>query len=293
MSFILSSDSCCDAFKSYLSNNNVHYLPMSYFVNDVQYYDDFDSVEQYRGFFDGLRGGKMAKTALANAFETADYFQGLLDSGSGDIIHLSLSSGLSGTAVNAQTAAREVMPKYPGRKIYAIDTKSATQGQLYLLDRAIEMRNQGLNAEETAKELEQIAGRLHHFVLVKDLFHLKRGGRVSAAAAVVGSVLNVRPILVINHLGELVVVDKVKGATKSLNYMVKAMKKHRRDGEVRAYIAHADDIETAQDLKKMLNDEGFSQVKIGYIGPVIGAHTGPGAIGLVFESTKRLTVEKK
>lgn len=293
MGFILSTDTCCDALKSHLKEKNIFYLPMTYLIEEEQFFDNFDSVEEYRGFYDLLRNGKLAKTAQANTYETAEYFEKLLNENEGDLVHLSLSSGLSNTAQNAQDAAREVMEKYPDRKIYAIDSLGATQGMMYVLDRALEFREQGVSAEQTAEEMKKIVERMHHYLIVKDLFHLKRGGRISAVSAMVGSVLNIRPIIVINHKGHLVVIDKEKGATKSLQYLVKAAKKHHNPDTTTAYIAHADDIETAQDLKKMLEQEGFSDVRIGYIGPVIGAHTGPGAIGLVFEGIKRFTVEPK
>lgn len=293
MNFILSTDSCCDAFKSYLKEKNVFYLPMTYIIDEQQYFDNFDSAEEYRSFFGMMRGGKLPKTAQANVYETAEYFEKLLKENEGDIVHLALSSGLSNTAQNAQIAAQEVMEKYPGRKIFAIDSLGGTQGMMYVLDRAIELREQGLTSEQTAEELKKIIDRVHHYLIVKDLFHLKRGGRISAVSAVVGSVLNIRPIIVINHKGQLVAVDKEKGVTKCLKYLVKAVKKHRKSDATRAYIAHADDIETAQDLKKMLEEEGIADVRIGYIGPVIGSHTGPGAIGLVFEGTMRFTVEPK
>ncbi len=293
MSFILSSDSCCDAYKSFLKQKNVFYLPMSYYIDEVPYYDNFDSLEEYRSFYDGLRKGQMPKTSQANAFETAEYFEKLLNENKGDLVHLSLSSGLSTTAENAQTAAREVMLKYPERKIYAIDSKAATQGQKYLLDKAIKMREEGYSAEDTAQEIKESVERLHHFIVARDLFHLKRGGRISGVAAVFGTVLNIRPIIVINHKGQLVVIDKEKGMTKSLKYLVKSMLKYRREGETRAYIAHADDIETATELKNMLMAEGINDITLGYIGPVVGSHTGPGTLGLVFEGTKRLTVEQK
>lgn len=291
MSFILSSDSCCDEFKSEINKHNIHLISMAYIINDIEYRDNFDSAAEYRAFYDLLRTGKMPKTTQLSPFETAEYFEKLLAENEGDIIHLSLSGGLSSTAANAKIAADEVMAKYPNRKIYAIDSKSATVGQLYLLDRARELRDAGESAEFVNEYILKLIDRLHHFLLVKDLFHLKRGGRVSPAAAIVGTVLGIHPIIVINHKGQLAVVDKERGATKSLKYAVKAMKKHKKEGTIKAYIAHADDIENAQDLKNMLIEEGITDVKIGYIGPIIGSHTGPGAIGLVFEGEKRITAE--
>jgi DegV family protein with EDD domain len=291
MSFILSSDSCCDGFKSELKQHNIKYLPMAYIIDDVEYRDNYDSDEEYTNFYSQLRDGKMPKTTQLSPFETAEYFEKLISQEKGDIVHLALSGGLSNTAINAKTAAEEVMAKYPERKIFAIDTKAATQGQMYLLDRARELRDEGKSAKEVADYLIELVERLHHFILVKDLFHLKRGGRVSPAVAIVGSVLNIRPIIVINHKGELAPFDKERGSAKVLRYAVKAIKKYGREGIKRAYIAHADDIETAQELKNMLIEDGITDVTIGYIGPIIGTHTGPGTLGLVFEGEKRLEVD--
>ena len=179
MNFILSTDSCCDAFKSYLKEKNVFYLPMTYIIDEQQYFDNFDSAEEYRSFFGMMRGGKLPKTAQANVYETAEYFEKLLKENEGDIVHLALSSGLSNTAQNAQIAAQEVMEKYPGRKIFAIDSLGGTQGMMYVLDRAIELREQGLTSEQTAEELKKIIDRVHHsdcqgFVPFKERWAHKR-----------------------------------------------------------------------------------------------------------------------
>ncbi|HEY8390656.1 MAG TPA: DegV family protein [Clostridia bacterium] len=291
MSFILSSDSCCDALKSDLKKHNIKYIPMAYIIDDVEYRDNYDSEEEYRNFYDLLRSGKMPKTTQLSPFETAEYFEKLIKEEQGDIVHLSLSGGLSNTANNAKAAAQEVMEKYPDRKIYVVDTKAATQGQLYILDRARELRDEGKTAKEVYDYLVELADRVHHWILVKDLFHLKRGGRVNPALAIVGTVLGIRPIIVINHKGELAPYDKERGVTKALRYAVKALKKHAKEGITRAYIAHADDIENANDLKQMLLEEGIPDVKIGYIGPIIGSHTGPGTVGLVFEGEKRIVID--
>lgn len=291
--FLLSTDSCSDVFKSELRESNIFCAPMAFIINDSEYRDTYDSNGEYRGFYDQLRTGCLPKTTQLNPVETAEFFESIFAAEpEGDLIHISLSSGLSSTAANAKVAAEEIMRKYPGRKIFAIDSLSATQGQRYILDRAREYREAGRSAEETVQYLNDIIPNLHHFILVKDLFHLKRGGRVTAASAAVGSLLGIRPILVINHEGKLVPVDKVKGSTKSLKYMVKSIKKHGNNA-TRAYIAHADDIETAEELKSQLIAEGIEDVTIGYIGPVIGSHTGAGTIGLVFVGDKRPEINQK
>lgn len=292
MSFILSSDSCCDCHKSELEKHNIKYISMAYIVDDVEYRDHYDSDKEYRDFYEILRSGKMSKTTQLSPFETAEYFEKLINEQPGDIVHISLSGGLSNTATNAQLAAKEVMEKYPDRKIYAIDSKGATQGQRYILDVARQLRDEGKSAEETVEYLEGVINRLHHFIFAKDLFHLKRGGRVSPAIAMVGTVLGIRPIIIINHKGQLVPFDKERGVTKTLKYAVNALKKYGKKDVSVAYIAHADDIETAQDLRDMLLEQKLvKEVKIGYIGPVIGTHTGPGTVGLVFEGEKRIEIE--
>ncbi|HEY8423840.1 MAG TPA: DegV family protein [Clostridia bacterium] len=291
MSFILSTDSCCDHLKSDLKKYNIKYIPMAYIIDDVEYRDNYDSFQEYKDFYDLLRAGKVSKTTQLSPFETAEYFEKLLQE-EGDIVHISLSGGLSATASNAQMAAKEVMEKYPGRKIYAIDSKGATQGQRYVLDMARRLRDQGKSAEEVAEYLQGLVDRVHHWIFAKDLFHLKRGGRISPAVAVVGTVLGIRPIIIINHKGQLVPFDKERGVAKTLKYAVNAIKKYAKKDATLAYIAHADDLETAETLKNMILEETWiKEVEIGYIGPVIGSHTGPGTVGLVFEAEKRIEIE--
>ncbi|HEY8419692.1 MAG TPA: DegV family protein [Clostridia bacterium] len=292
MSFILSADSCCDYFKSDLKKYNIKYIPMAYIIDDVEYRDNFDSDQEYKDFYDKLRSGKMPKTTQLSPFETAEYFEKWLQEEEGDIVHISLSGGLSATAANAKQAAKEVMEKYPGRKIYAIDSKGATQGQRYVLDVARRLRDEGKSAQEVAEHLEEVINRVHHWIFAKDLFHLKRGGRISPAVAMVGTVLGIRPIIVINHKGQLCPFDKERGVAKTLKYAVNALKKYGKKDVNLAYIAHADDYETAELLKNMILEEtSVKEVQIGYIGPVIGSHTGPGTVGLVFEADKRIEID--
>ncbi len=292
MSFILSSDSCCDCHKSELKKHNIKYIPMAYIIDDVEYRDHYDSDQEYKDFYEILRSGKMSKTAQLSPFETAEYFEKLIKEEKGDIVHIALSGGLSNTAANAKLAAKEVMEKYPDRKVYAIDSKAATQGQRYVLDVARQLRDEGKSAQETAEHLEKIIDTLHHFIFAKDLFHLKRGGRISPAVAMVGTVLGIRPIIIINHRGQLVPFDKERGMAKTLRYAVNALKKYGKKDVSKAYIAHADDLETAQELQNMLLEKNLvKEVKIGYIGPIIGTHTGPGTVGLVFEGEKRIEID--
>ncbi|HEY8423522.1 MAG TPA: DegV family protein [Clostridia bacterium] len=293
MSFIISTDSCCDGLKSELAQKNVFYIPMAYIIDDKEYRDNFDSEAEYKEFYAKLRQGKMPKTTQLNAAETAEYFEDIISKTSGDIIHIALSSGLSATFENAKIAAKEVTRKHKDRKIYIIDSKGATLGQKLLVDRAAKLRDAGKNAEETAERLNGLVERLQHFVTLKNLFHLCRGGRLSSASALVGSILGIRPIIAVNHLGELVVIGKERGHKKALDALTNFYIQEKALNSSEVYIAHSDDLESALELKDRLEKAGAMDINIGYIGPVIGSHTGPGAVAIMFEGKKRIVKEKK
>lgn len=293
MSFILSTDSCCDAYKSDLAKKNIFYIPMAYVMDNVEYRDTFDSDEEYKAFYDRIREGKMSKTTQLNVVETAEYFEDLMNKNQGDLIHVCLSGGLSTTAENAKSAAKEVMAKFKNRNIYIIDSKGATMGQMLLIDTATELRTGGKSAKDTAEYLAGLVERLQHFVMVKNLFHLKRGGRVSAASAIVGSILGIRPIITVNHKGELVVIGRERGKAKAMNKLVSYFREYKADNATRVYIAHADDLETAEEIKTKLAEVGATDIRINFIGPVIGSHAGAGTISIMFEGKKRMVIEKK
>ena len=293
MSFILSTDSCCDAYKSDLAKKNIFYIPMAYVMDNVEYRDTFDSDEEYKAFYDRIREGKMSKTTQLNVVETAEYFEDLMNKNQGDLIHVCLSGGLSTTAENAKSAAKEVMAKFKNRNIYIIDSKGATMGQMLLVDTAAELRTGGKSAKDTAEYLAGLVERLQHFVMVKNLFHLKRGGRVSSASAIVGSILGIRPIITVNHKGELVVIGKERGKAKAMDRLINSFKEYKADNATRVYIAHADDLEVAEELKAKLLDAGATDIRISFIGPVIGSHTGTGTVSIMFEGKKRMVIEKK
>lgn len=285
---ILSTDSCCDIYKKELKEKNVNYISLKYIHNGTEYADEFTQDSDYSNFYNFLRSGNLPTTTQLNTFETAEYFEKLLNTNNGELVHITLSSGLSGTFNNAVAAAREVEQKLPGRKIYVIDSRGATLGQMLLVDRAIKMRLEGKTAKEIFDDIQSVAPRVHHLIMANDLFHLKRGGRVSAVSAIVGTILQIKPIIVMTSEGKLLPVEKMKGITKAFHHMVKNCKKDAEDVMNQTlYIAHADCPELAADLKAMVQEEIPVPVKIGYIGPIIGTHTGPGTVGLVFIGCKK------
>lgn len=286
--FIISTDSCCDIYKSKLRAANVSVLPMSYIHNGEIVADTLDSDSEYAGFYNFLRAGNMPTTTQLNVVELTEYFEKLLNVNKGDIVHINLSSGLSGTYQNACAVAKDLETRYPGRKIYNVDSLGATVGQALVVDAAVKCRQDGMSAAETYEYAQKCAANSHYAIMANDLFHLRRGGRVSAASAVIGTLLQIKPILNFTPDGKLAVIDKVKGLTKALNTMVKLTRKTAVNIENQTiYIAHADAYENAMELKSLIQDIVPVSVTIGYIGPIIGTHTGPGALGIVCLGAER------
>jgi len=286
--FILSTDSACDKYAYELECENVHCIPLAYVHNGTEVRVIPDDERVHREFYQFIRNGNLPTTTQINLTEHEEYFTALLNAHEGDLVHLTLSSGLSGTYHNALNAARNVMEKFPDRKIHIVDSLAATQPQNFVLDYMIDCRNSGMTAQETAQAAQDFARRVNVMILPRDLYHLHRGGRVSKAAAVIGSMLKIKPLIVFDQEGRLQTVDKVNGWTKAMNALVKFAVKHIGESENNVvYIAHADAPEDAQELKERLQEELDVVVNIGYIGPVIGVHTGPGTLGMIVEGKRR------
>jgi DegV family protein with EDD domain len=187
------------------------------------------------------------------------------------------------------------MKKFDGRTIYIVDSLGATGGQNMLVDRGIMLREQGLTAKEVFEDLSEYAKNINYIVMANDLFHLRRGGRITAATAMVGSLLNIKPHFIFNREGKLAVIDKVKGVTKSLRSMVKYMQVTAKDLDSQViYTAHAGGYEIMEQLLDILKTEQpNNKIKQCYIGPIIGSHTGPGTIGLAFIGSGRPDIQPK
>lgn len=287
--FVLSSDSSCDEYKSDLRKRRIRCVPLTFTIDGVTYDDDFDSNEQYAQFYLRLKEKKMPTTSQITAFQHEEYFNAILADGAKEIVHITLSSGLSNTYNSAVMGAQSAMDAHPGSKIFVVDSLGATQGQRLLVDEGERLREAGFSAKEAAKALNEIAAQVHHWILVHDLHHLKRGGRVSAASAYIGSVLKIKPVLIINDEGKLAVVHKAKGVKNGLKYFLDRFQEYGVDHAAQTvYLASADADDLAQECKTMLQDRFGCTVKIGWIGPVIGAHTGGGTLGFVFRARRRL-----
>jgi len=274
--FTLLTDSSCDLPAAYLAEHGIISMQLSFTMNGETYQcNELDPKE----FYARIRAGEMPITAQVSVKQATDFFEPLLQEGK-DILYIAFSSGLSGTYSSGHVAAQELGEKYPERKIIAIDSLCASLGQGLLVHKAVQLRGAGKTIEEVAQWVRENLQRVTHYVAADDLMHLHRGGRVSKASAVMGSVLGIKPIIFLNEAGKLIVIDKARGRANALNAIVNHAAKAVSDTENDiCFICHADCEEDAKRLSELITKRfGVKEFLIHYIGPVIGAHTGPGTL---------------
>ncbi|MDR3085140.1 MAG: DegV family protein [Christensenellaceae bacterium] len=277
------SDSCADLPKAYAQRRGLTILPMPYSIEGRDYLDDFGESLPYHDFYEKLRAGLAAQTAQISAERFKEAFMPCLQGGD-DVFYLAFSSKLSGTYNSARLAALELEEEFPGRRVYVVDSLSASMGQGLLMDHILDLRDEGRPAEEITAWAEENKGRLCHWFTVSDLDFLKRGGRVSSAAAFFGTMLSIKPVLHVDDEGGLTPVQKTQGRAKS----IRALFEHLKDtafepSAQRIFISHGDHLADAESLAKMLREElGVSDIQFGYIGPLVGSHSGPDTIALFF-----------
>jgi DegV family protein with EDD domain len=293
MKFIVSTDAGADLDLEYVGANNVKILSMRYYLDDGNGEKEYvfgngEPGLTYAEFYDKVRKGKQAKTALINQEQHRDHFEKLLKEEGKPILHIPLSSGLSGTAECAAKAAAELNESGKGAKIIVVDFMGASMGQGLYVDYLVRMRDEGKTVEEAAAWAEANKLKLCHFFTVDDLGHLRRGGRVSGAAAFIGSLLKIKPLLHVDNAGKLIPIGKNLGRKKALVSLVEKMHEHMDTPDQRVFISHADSLDDAQFVAEELTSRlGVKDITIGYIGPIIGAHSGPGTIALFFMGKNR------
>ena len=283
--YVLFTDSACDIHPDKLAEWNVKMLPLAFLFTDTNV-EQKDHDEPIGEFYKSMRAGRVAKTSCVNedAFENA--FTELLEAGQ-DILYLGLSGGLSVTPDNAKKVAARLATKYPDRKIVAIDSLSASAGEGLFVYLAVKNREAGMTLEENAEALRKEIPHVCHWFTVEDLVYLKRGGRVSAATALLGTALNVKPVLHVDDEGHLIKMTQVHGRKKSIKTLAEKLGQTiRPDSPI--FISNADCIEDAEMLKDILKNEYGKEVTlITSIGSVIGAHAGPGTLALFFMGKER------
>lgn len=282
------TDSSCDFTKQQYADLDLTYAPLTLLYNGEPH-DSITEPADLKVFYDELRGGAMPTTAAVNPDGWANIMEPILAEGK-DILCLTFTSGLSTTHQSAVIAASELKEKYPERTINVVDTLCAALGQGLLVWYACHKRDAGLGLEELTAWVEETKLHICHEVTVNDLNHLKRGGRVSATTALVGSMLNIKPMIYVNNEGKLVNCAKVRGRKASIEQIVKMFdqKSEGYDNET-VFIAHGDCPEDAAALEKLLRQKHpeVKNVVTGYVGGVIGAHTGPGVLVLFFLGKNR------
>lgn len=281
--YVLITDSASDLPSEIAENLEVEILPMKYMVNDTPCVDkDFDM----ENFYNLLRGKALSLTSQTNVEEFSNYFSGYLESGK-DILYVGFPLSLSGMNNSARIAARELSEKYPERKIIVIDSVSASIGQGLLVYYAALKKKNGATIDEVADFVNDNKLKFCHWFTVDDLYFLKRGGRISQATAVVGSILNVKPLLSMNDKGKLYVFDKIRGKKKVLDLMSSKIENLNSDYK-KVFVGHADCLDDAKYVAERISAENPSlDVTITHLGPIIGTHTGPGTVALAFVGNSR------
>lgn len=280
--YVIYTDSACDIKPSLLREWGVLYscLTFRFDEEETEYSnDDMDS----KAFYDKMRAGSVAKTSAVNMETFAAEFERLLQQGL-DILYLGFSSGLSATYSSAYAAAEQLRGQYPARKILTVDTVSASAGQGLLIYLTAEKKKSGAAIEEAAAYAESIKRKICHWVTVDDLVYLKRGGRISPTVALVGNTLGLKPIIYVDHEGRLLNASKVRGRKNSIAALANQYGALADDPETGiVFISHSDCEKDAAELAARIKSQYHASVDVVTdIGPVIGAHTGPGALVLCF-----------
>lgn len=283
--FIITTDSTVDLPKEFLEEKKVPVMSLSYIIDGVTYADM--KGLSHKEFFAKIREGALPTTSQVNPEQAREVLEPFVKEGKA-ILHIAFSSGLSGSYNSARIAAEELKEDYPDAEIVVIDSLCASMGEGLLLYKAIQLKEQGKSLEEVAEWVEANKQHVCHNVAVDDLNHLHRGGRVSKASAVVGTMIKIKPILHVDNEGKLQVIGKERGRKKALVSIVDRMEKQIQgfDNDI-VMITHGDCPEDAEFVRKQVEERlGIHNIMINGIGTVIGSHTGAGVIGLLFMGNK-------
>ena len=287
--FVLMTDSSADLSQEMVQELGVTVLPLSFTIQGKTYRNYPDNREMDLPlFYDMLRAGELATTSAVNVAEYTQAVEPILQEGK-DVLILAFSSGLSSTYQASVLAAGELREKYPDRKIYTVDTLCASLGQGLLVYLAVQEQRKGRSIEEVRDWAESTKLNLCHQFTVDDLHFLKRGGRISATTAVVGSMLQIKPVLHVDNEGHLINIGKARGRQASLKALVDKMEKTvTEEGRKTVFISHGDCRKDAVTVADMVRERfGTQDIRINYVGPVIGAHSGPGTLALFYLGTER------
>lgn len=287
--YVVTTDTSADLPEQYYREHQMTVMPLSCILDGETYARGAKELSTAE-FYAKMREGKMPTTSQVNPEQAKQIFEPLIKEGK-DILHIAFSSGLSGTCGSARIAAEDLMEEYPERKIIVIDSLCASLGQGLLVHKTLEKQKEGLTLEELVAWCEEMKMHIIHSFTVDDLFHLYRGGRVSKAAAVIGTMIQLKPVLHVNNEGKLIPLSKVRSRKKSLQALVAAMETRQgsfADKNDIVFISHGDCEEDAEYVKTLVEEKlGIHKFIISPVGNVIGAHSGPGTLALFFLGDNR------
>lgn len=291
--FAVSTDSTSDLYANEVKEMGVYVGHLNYTIeeNNVlnEYLDDFKKPSDYTDYYARLRKGGVAKTTILNLQAHIDLFTEMAQNGIKEALHISQSKGLSPTIDNANKAIEIVKESYPDINYIAIESTTTTVAEGMLVRNAVEMRDEGKSLEETVNLINEMKGKIQHFLMVDDLMYLKRGGRVGGAAAMIGTMLRLKPIIQVTKEGKLEIIRKEMGMKKAFKSIIDEIKLNYTfsSNYFKAVIVHTDNEAGAKELQNEVKLAFGIEPEIRIMGPIIGAHVGPNAVALTFISNEQ------
>ena len=288
--YVIITDSSCDLSEKKVNELGIISIPLQFEIEGVSYQNHLDERDiKNKDYYSKLRKGAMSSTSQVNPAEFEELFEEVLKEGK-DVLYIGFSSGLSGTFHSSTVAREELISKYPNRKLICVDTLAASLGEGLIVSLACKLKEEGKSIDEVANWVDENKLNIAHWFTVSDLNFLKRGGRVSATSAFLGTMLNVQPILHMDDNGKLIPMQKVRGRNTSIKTLAKNITETMLKDKCNAiFISHGDCEEDAITLSKLLKESIDFEIDIyiNMIGPVIGGHAGPGTLAVFAYCTNR------
>ena len=288
--FDVSTDSTSDLKKPYVEDRDIWFVPLTFTLEKdgrlEEGLDNFATEEEYVAFYQKVSEGYFPRTAKLNYDAHTAHFTKMAEAGVKEVVHFTISSGLANTIETTWLVADEVAAKYPGFKVYAVDPLTATVGQGLLVSLAADCRDKGMTAKDTYEYIMSVRQHIQHCIIPNDLFYLKKGGRVSATSAIIGTMLSVKPMLAFDAEGKLKTIDKCKGMKKAFARVVDCMEKAPFDEQKIAVVVHTNNQKGAEELAAFIEAKTGVKPAVTIMGPVIGSHVGPGSVSCGWVSTK-------
>ena len=291
--YVITCCSTADMPYDYFQKRNIPFVCFHFTLDGKEYPDDLGKTVSFDEFYRKIAAGALPTTSQVNVGEFIDFFEPYLTQGL-DILHISLSSRLSGTYNSALLAGEQLLQKYPDRRILIVDSLGASSGSGLLVDLAADLRDSGASLDEVHTWVEENKLTIHHWFFSTDLTHYRRGGRISAVSATVGTILSICPLMNMNDLGQLIPREKVRGKKQVIAEIVRKMEEHAQNGvnyTGKCFISNSacyDDARRVADLIEERFPHLNGKVMINSVGMVIGSHTGPGTVALFFVGDKRI-----